>query len=172
MWKMYFRSRAIVTILMCALVSPALAGDRFTKAGDALQIALPIAAVVCSIRKRDFSSVGWRLIGQEATVQAGKNALGKSRINRRPNGNYKGFPSGHTAAAFYGASYLSRKCLKSRGGKIAVFGLAALVAASRVDADTHSIGQAVAGALVGVAFDRVSVSFTNNRIRLGWRMEF
>jgi membrane-associated phospholipid phosphatase len=93
-------------------------------------------------------------------------------VNRRPNGSYKGFPSGHTAAAFYGASYLSRRCVRTRGQKALLFGLAAFVGGSRIHADKHTAAQVVAGALVGLMFDNVAIGFQDNRVRVGWRMEF
>ena len=164
--------RLVAAMGVCTLVAPAQAGDNFTKAGDALQIALPVAAMVCAARKHDLAPAAWRFIGQEAAVQASKYALGDATINQRPNGGTHGFPSGHTAAAFYGASYLSRQCLHSKGGKILAFGLATLVGASRVDGDNHTVGQVVAGALVGVAFDRLKVTFEDKRVHVGVRYEF
>jgi len=167
-----FVSRLSAAMVACSLVTPAQAGDSFTKAGDVLQIALPAAALVCAARKHNFAPAAWRFIGQEVAVEASKHALGNATINQRPNGGTHGFPSGHTAAAFYGASYLSRQCLHTKGGKVLAFGLAALVGASRVDGDNHTVGQVLAGALVGVAFDRVKVTFDDRRVHVGMRYEF
>ncbi len=164
--------RISAATVACALVTSAQAGDGFTKAGDYLQVALPVAALVCAARKHEFAPVAWRFVGQEAVVQASKYALGNATINQRPNGGTHGFPSGHTAAAFYGASYLSRRCMNTKGGKYLAFGLAALVGASRIDGDNHTVGQVVAGALVGVAFDQVKVTFEDKRVHVGVRYEF
>ena len=165
-------SQVATAAMVCTLVTPAQAGGNFRKAGDALQIALPVAAMVCAARKHDFAPAAWRFVGQEVVVEASKHALGSASINQRPNGNSYGFPSGHTAAAFYGASYLSRQCLHNSGGKILAFGLAAVVGASRVHANSHTVGQVIAGALVGVAFDRVKVTFEDKRVHVGMRYEF
>ncbi|WP_457645676.1 phosphatase PAP2 family protein [Profundibacter sp.] len=165
-------SRVATAVVVCALVSPAQAGDNFRKAGDVLQVALPVAAMVCAARKHDFAPAALRFVGQEVAVEASKHALGNASINQRPNGNSYGFPSGHTAAAFYGASYLSRQCLHSRGGKILAFSLATAVGASRIHANSHTVGQVIAGALVGVAFDRVKVTFEDKRVHVGVRYEF
>jgi len=167
-----FGLRLSAVAVACTLASSAQAGDAFTKVGDALQIALPVVAMVCAARKHEFAPVALRFIGQEATVQASKYALGNATINQRPNGGTRGFPSGHTAAAFYGGSYLSRRCMNTKGGKVLAFGLAALVGASRVNGDNHTVGQVLAGALVGVAFDRVKVSFDDRHVDIGVRYEF
>ncbi len=167
-----FVPRLSAAMVACSLVTSAQAGDSFTKAGDILQIALPVAALVCATRKHDFTPAAWRFIGQEVAVEASKHALGNAAINQRPNGGTHGFPSGHTAAAFYGASYLSRQCMHTKGGKILAFGLATLVGASRVHGDNHTVGQVLAGALVGVAFDRVKVTFGDRRVHVGMRYEF
>jgi len=167
-----FVQRFAAAVVACSLITPAQAGDSFTKTGDVLQIALPAVALVCAAQKHDFGPAALRLVGQEIAVQASKHALGNATINQRPNGRTHGFPSGHTAAAFYGASYLSRQCMHTKGGKILAFGLAALVGASRVDGDNHTVGQVLAGALVGVAFDRVKVTFDDRRVRVGMRYEF
>ena len=164
--------RCAAAVVSCALVTSVQAGDSFTKTGDVLQIALPLAAMVCAARKHNFAPAAWRFIGQEVAIEASKHALGNATINQRPNGGTYGFPSGHTAAAFYGASYLSRQCLHSKGGKVLAFGLATLVGASRVDGDNHTVGQVIAGALVGVAFDRVKVTFEDRRVQVGVRYEF
>ena len=164
--------RLAAAVVSCTLITQAQAGDKFTRAGDALEIALPAAAMICAAGKHDFAPAAWRFIGQEVAVEASKRALGNAAINQRPNGGTRGFPSGHTAAAFYGASYLSRQCMHSRGGKILTFGLAALVGASRIHGDNHTAGQVIAGALVGIAFDRVRVTFQDKRINVGIRYEF
>lgn len=153
-------------------IGTATAKDNFTKAGDIFQIILPGAAMICSGMNHNFKSTGLRFVEQGLVIKASKQLLGHTSINQRPNGNWNGFPSGHTAAAFYGASYLSRKCTKTTGGKILVWSLATMVGASRVHGDNHTVGQVIAGALVGVAFDRVKVSFTDKRVKVGWRYEF
>jgi len=144
----------------------------FEGVGDVLQIALPVAAAVCAVRKREFWPYAGRFAGQALLVEGVKSGLGKSTLNRRPNGSYNGFPSGHTAAAFYGASYLSRQCLQNKGQKAIAYGLAAVVAASRMQANKHNLGQVVAGALVGYMFDNVTVNFQGGSFQLGMRFEF
>lgn len=152
--------------------SAVTAGSTFQKVGDVLQVVIPGAAAVCSVRQDDLAPFAGRLAGQIVTTQALKHGLGNRSINRRPNGESKGFPSGHTGAAFYGASYLSRLCLTTPGQRTVAYGLAALVGASRIQSDKHDLTQVAAGALLGVMFDRVDVSWDGNRLGIGWRRDF
>ena len=76
------------------------------------------------------------------------------------------FPSGHAATAFMCASVLSKRRSSraaTRGAPLTAasatgmwFGLAALVAASRVYVRMHHASDAVAGAILGVALGRVA----------------
>ncbi len=161
------------TAITCAFALGTSAhADGIEKAGDALQIILPVAAAVCAQRNGDLAAYSGRFAGQLATTYGLKYGLGSRQINQRPNGASHGFPSSHTAAAVYGASYLSRRCLDTPGQKALVYGLAAFVGASRIHANKHTVAQVAAGALVGYMFDNVSVNFTNSSLSVGWRMEF
>ena len=85
---------------------------------------------------------GAGFVTSEVITQGFKAGLGKSSINRRPSDVDHGTPSVHTALAVFGATSLARKCapdLPVKGGL--AFGAAAVVAASRVDAGKHTVGQ-------------------------------
>ncbi len=164
-------------VALSCLAVPATAGGSisshgFERYGDIFQYVMPLAGAVCAGVRRDVVPYLLRFGGQAVTVEGLKRGLGNAAINQRPNGNSRGFPSGHTAAAFYGASYLAHNCTTSSIGQIAVYGLAAAVGASRVQSNHHTVAQAVAGALVGMMFDTVSVSFSDNRVGLSWRYRF
>ena len=78
-------------------------------------------------------------------------------ISRRPSGEGKGFPSGHTAAAFFGAADLAGKCFDDRPGAGAfAYGAAALTGWSRVSAGQHTPQQVWSGALIGLSFGAAS----------------
>ena len=62
------------------------------------------------------------------------------------------FPSGHATSAFTAATLLSTR----RGASPVYFGLATLVAASRVYVRMHHASDAVAGALLGLALGRLA----------------
>ncbi len=63
------------------------------------------------------------------------------------------FPSGHAATAFLCASVLSQDRRRTTG---MWFGLAALIAASRVYVRMHHASDAIAGAVLGLALGRVA----------------
>ena len=70
-------------------------------------------------------------------------------INKeRPNGGDFGFPSGHTSAAFSGASFIERRY----GLKIGVpaYILASYVGWSRVETNHHDYWDVIAGASLGI----------------------
>ena len=155
------------------------AQSKVEQAGDVLQVALPLAAAVCAYRKQDFKRYTVRFVGQGLFVEGSKAALGHAKINKRPDGaygrttpTYKGFPSGHTAAAFYGASYLAHNCLQTKGQKALAYGLAAFVGGSRIQANKHTAAQVVAGALVGYYFDNLTVQFDRGTVNFGLRYKF
>lgn len=123
--------------------------------GDRIQVALPLAGAACALASRDFGSFGARFAGAMAIVHGLKNGLGGAALNQRPTGGARGFPSGHTAAAAFGASYLVHTCAAAVPGIGPVLVLAAgFVAGSRIEAGRHSLLQVVAGAVIGVGFDR------------------
>ena len=124
--------------------------------GDRLQIALPLAAAVCSLGRSAFKEYAVRFFVQFGVVHGTKNLLGDATLNIRPNGGDRGIPSGHTAAAFFGASYLARDCVgKSPLGQIAVFGAAMYTGGSRIEAGAHFLFQVMFGAMVGLGADRL-----------------
>lgn len=122
--------------------------------GDRLQIALPVVGAACAAGQGNVAEFALRLGGTLAVVHGLKFGLGNASINQRPNGHGAGFPSGHTAAAAYGASAIARDC----AGVVPYVGPAVILAAgfvggSRVQAGQHSLGQVTFGALIGLVFD-------------------
>ena len=142
--------------LSVSIVPAAKASDRVEVIGDYLQIILPVTGAVCSFGRSAFSDYFIRFAAHMGVVHGSKNLLGETPINLRPHGGDKGFPSGHTAAAFFGASYVARDCVnKSPWGQVAVFGAAMYTGGSRIEAGAHFLFQVMFGALVGIGADRL-----------------
>lgn len=133
------------------------------KIGDNIQIALPLAGLGCAaVEGRALQYFG-RFLLMEGAIHGSKSLLGDAPLNQRPNGGGKGFPSGHTTAAAFGATALVQSCLSSsKSAQAAVVIGAGFVGTSRVDAGAHTIWQVLAGAALGwilqvaalTAFDR------------------
>lgn len=149
-FKNYFLISIIIGSIAVFAVMP-----KTERIGDRIQIALPIAGLVCSFSLKEAGSYFARYVAGLTTVHAFKNALPDSGINLRPDGGGNGFPSGHTFSASYGASYIARQC----ASKVPYIGPAAVLAAgftatSRVDAEKHNPWQVLFGALFALFFDR------------------
>lgn len=139
-----------VALALVALAPRESAGDALTTAGDALQVALPLAAAACAAHQHRLASYGAGFLAQTAVTQGLKHGLRDAAVNERPDGTSQGFPSGHTAAAASGATDLAVHC--APGNRAVAIGSAAavaLVAASRLAADKHTLLQVVAGAALG-----------------------
>lgn len=139
-------------ILAAALTQPA-AADPFEDFGTAMKYGLPLAAAVCAAQDDRLEDFAVRGALQIAVVWGLKTWLDGTPISVRPNGGGRGFPSGHSASAAFGAADLAGKCFPDdRAAGIGLYGAAGLTAFSRVDAGQHTVQQAVSGALIGFSF--------------------
>ena len=150
MLQSVFRRLSLGAILAIVLAVALLSWPSVEKTGDRLQIALPVLGLACAAANgRGLIYVG-RYIVLETAIKTPKFALGDLPLNRRPNGALQGFPSGHTAAATFGAVGLSQTCLRENRPAQAVALLAAgYTGGSRIEAGAHSTVQVIAGAVIG-----------------------
>lgn len=120
------------------------------KTGDSLQVALPVAGLACAVVNGDAVLYAVKFTATMAVVHGFKRGLGDNEINHRPSGGLQGFPSGHTAAAVFGTSYLVNDCLRKNAllQGLTIFS-GAYVGASRIEAGKHFLFQVLAGALLG-----------------------
>lgn len=144
-----------VILCCCAMSQPICAKSAFETYGDIGQFAIPAIAAGISLYKEDYEGLkefGYSLGATEATVLILKNTVDATR----PNGSPQSFPSGHTAWAFSGASYLHMRY----GWE---YGLPAYIAAgavgwSRVDADQHYWRDVIASAVIATGFSYIFTS--------------
>jgi membrane-associated phospholipid phosphatase len=158
------RRHAWVGLGILAVALPAdasLGANLLTASGDALEIALPLAAAVCATRQHRLGSYATGFLAQTAVTQGLKYGLGDSPINERPNGQSHGFPSGHTAAAASGGTDLAAHCAPDNPavGILAALGVI-VVGASRIEADEHNAVQVLAGAALGATSTGIEVYAT------------
>jgi len=148
-----WRALLVVGVLgLTVLLTPPVA-ERY---GDRLQVALPLLGLGCAALTGGVVEYTTRFVILEGGVHGTKAAMSQHPWNKRPNGGYSGFPSGHTAAASFGASALVHECISgSPLAKAVVVVAAGFVGASRIDAGAHTIWQVLAGVLYGYATERL-----------------
>lgn len=86
--------RMAAAAILVSVASHASAGDALTSAGDALQVALPLAAAACATHQHRLLDYATGFLAQAAVTQAFKHGLGNAPINERPDGTSQGFPPG------------------------------------------------------------------------------
>lgn len=138
-------------LLSCFIVTyffqTAYASTDAEKTGDVLQIIIPSVAYGSTFYLDDEMGRNQFYKSFATTVlitQGLKNIIHK----KRPNGSDKSFPSGHTSAAFQGASFIHERY----GLKYAIYAYigASYVGYSRVESDNHYLEDVLAGAAIGI----------------------
>ena len=122
--------------------------DDAESVGDWMQVGLPILAAGGIVANRDWKGgIQFAKSGvlTGLLVFGGKNLVDKWRPNAS---NPKSFPSGHTAMAFFGASYIYTRYGAKWG--IPAYLAAMYVGASRIHAEKHFADDVLAGASIGM----------------------
>jgi membrane-associated phospholipid phosphatase len=138
-------------LILSALAGIVLQTNTFAidteKAGDVLQIIIPSIAygTTLYLDDKEGQTQFYKSFGTNLGVTYG---LKYSIDKKRPNGGKHSFPSGHTSAAFQGASFIHKRY----GLKYAVpaYIAATFVGYSRVDSDAHYTEDVIAGAVIGI----------------------
>ena len=158
-----FRKPLLGSLCLCFSQASSAASDQdIVDAGDALQYLLPASAYLGTIIAKDKEGAIMytkSLVTQGVIVAAGKEIAHKFR----PQGeSTKSYPSGHTAAAFSGASFLYTRYGKVYG--IPAYALAAFTGYSRVVADAHHVDDVLSGMSVGLFSNWFWVSPHESRV--------
>lgn len=145
--------RALIVLSLLSVPPTVTTADPFEDFGTAMKYGLPLAAAVCAADQGRFEDFAVRGALQAVVVLGLKTWLDGEPISMRPSGEGRGYPSGHTAAAFFGASDLAGKCFEDdRAAGAALYGAAGATGLSRVHADEHTVQQVMTGALIGFSF--------------------
>ncbi len=119
--------------------------------GDVLQIALPVSAGLMTLFEKDYKGTKKMALSYGTTL-AVTYSLKYLTKKQRPEGrnHFDSFPSGHTASAFFGASFIQRRYGWKYGTPAYI--LATVVALSRTEAPDgyHDGWDVLAGAAVGI----------------------
>ena len=120
--------------------------DALETYGDIAQLAIPGIALAGSLYKEDYEGVVQ--LGLTSAVTLGTTFALKYGVDRqRPNNSGgKSFPSGHTASAFMGASYLHYRYGWQYG--FPAYAAAVVVGISRVEAEKHHASDVIASAVI------------------------
>ena len=163
---MWAKSLIIITSLLIVITGKAQDFD-IEKAGDIIQIALPVSAFVSTIIWQDEQKSTFQFmqtIGVSFVVTHGLKRI----INKeRPNGGDYSFPSGHTSAAFTGAAFIERKYGLKYG--IPSYLLASYVGWSRIHANKHDKWDVLGGAIIGIGSTYLFTKpFKNTKVVLSY----
>jgi membrane-associated phospholipid phosphatase len=131
----------------CLLAAPAHGESGVESAADVLQYALPASAFGLTLAFDDLEG-GHQLLRSSLSTLTATTALKYAVDAKRPNGGSHSFPSGHTAAAFSGASFIARRYGWRLG--LPAYGAASFVAWSRVHTDDHHVEDVVAAAALAI----------------------
>ena len=118
------------------------------KIGDVIQVAMPLTAISSTCYMNDID--GFKSFLKSYIVTTSITHILKHTTQKlRPDGtDYLSFPSGHTSAAFSGASFIHfRYGLKY---SIPLYCLASFAGYSRIHANKHYIEDVVAGASIAI----------------------
>lgn len=133
-------------ILACTLCGHNIHAQTVKRIGDALQLALPAAALGATYVFDDGEG-RIQFVKSFATTVALTEGLKYSVQETRPNGGSHSFPSGHTSVAFQSATFIQERYGSEWG--IPAYALASLVGYSRVHDKEHYTKDVVAGGLIG-----------------------
>ena len=141
--------------------------------GDVLQIALPLAAGLTTIIKKDWQGTK-QFVFSYGTGFIMTHSLKRIVRKERPEDRnlYDAFPSGHTTSAFSGASFIQRRYGWTYGKWAYV--LAAIVGVSRMEGPDgwHDIWDVLAGATVGIGSTYIFTKpYEKNPVQVGFSAE-
>lgn len=138
-------------VLLSSVVSQRARADGidedFESFGDVVQIALPATGITLAVLKGDKD--GQWMWAKSLATQIGTIGVIKLVVDKtRPTAGEHSYPSGHTAAAFMGASFLQRRYGWWWG--VPAYGLAGVVGYSRMHAEKHDWWDVAGGATIGI----------------------
>ncbi|MDQ7075347.1 MAG: phosphatase PAP2 family protein [Gammaproteobacteria bacterium] len=133
------------------------------RAGDLIMLALPLTGLAMTYANDD--SAGRTQLLKSAFTTAAITSIVKVVVNKeRPNGGDYSFPSGHSSAAFAGASFIQTRYGWQWGAP--AYAAATFVAWSRVDANKHYVEDVLAGAALALLVNRRFVTPKLGKIAL------
>lgn len=150
MRRTLFLTLASMVLLSSFMPQAALASDPdedLEEFGDWMQILLPATGIGVAVVRGDKE--GQEMWLKSLLTQIGTVGVIKFTVDKtRPQTGRHSYPSGHTAAAFMGASFLQRRYGWWWG--VPAYGLAGVVGYSRMHAEKHDWFDVAGGATIGI----------------------
>jgi len=159
-------SRVICCLVVLVLAIPAafaMAGDGIETAGDMLSLLAPAAALAATYQRKDEEG-RWQFAKSFLTSVGTTYGLKAIIDHDGPNGKSHSFPSGHSALAFSGASFLQLRYGWHYG--LPAFLAAGFVGYSRVESDNHDWGDVAASAGISILSSLYFVSPQEKKVGL------
>ncbi|WP_303851822.1 phosphatase PAP2 family protein [Seleniivibrio woodruffii] len=138
-----------VLILLISLSAHAFDNDDADKSGDAMRVALPLAALYTTILHDDKEGAlqfSESFLANVAATYALKETVKKDRPDESGN---DAFPSGHASVTFQAATFLQMRYGTAYG--VPAYLAAGYTSWTRLAADEHDETDILAGALLGAA---------------------
>lgn len=138
--------KIVVFFTVIGVIARANAADWLERTGDILQFAVPAYAFGMTMHEADWDGA-WRFGGAYGATILTSTALKQIVFKERPNKvNSDSFPSGHTASAFSGATFIHRRYGWRRA--VVPYVLASITGISRVSSRWHDVSDVLAGATI------------------------
>ncbi|MDR1338142.1 MAG: phosphatase PAP2 family protein [Rickettsiales bacterium] len=172
----FIKLSTLTVIASCPLNS--YAKSAIEEIGGYMQVIVPAYAFGMAVNEKDWEGTK-QFTYSFATMEIGVNGLKSIIKEERPDGsNNKSFPSGHTASAFSGATFIHKRYGVKRA--IIPYAMATFTGYSRIESDKHHWWDVAAGAAISSLttwffvseYNDVRVSVSTDKIKLGFRMEF
>ena len=157
-------SPIFMLLLVGLLGQRAAATESIERAGDLVQIALPLTAWGVSHYGGDDEGF-YQFTKSFAATMVATQVLKHGIDETRPDGGSLSFPSGHTSASFSGASFLHRRYGLKYG--VPAYIAATFVGWSRVEADRHYPHDVLAGAALAIGFNQYFVTPQKSNLLVG-----
>lgn len=175
---MLYFIRVFSVLIFIAYSINSFAKSAIEEVGDYLQVIVPAYTFGMAMQEEGWEGAkqfGYSFGAMQASVWGLKSVINEERPDGSDN---RSFPSGHTASAFSGATFIHKRYGVEKA--IVPYIMAGFVGYSRVYADKHYWHDVVAGAAISSLFTWIFVSEESNfqisaspeSVRIGYKAEF
>ena len=169
---------SVILAILVTFCGNSFADSTIEQMGFYTQFIVPAYAFGMAINEKDWEGVRQLTYSYAATlavVHGLKNVVDEERPNGSDN---KSFPSGHTASAFSGATFIHKRYGIKRA--IVPYLLAGFTGYTRVQSNKHHVQDVIAGAVISGLFSwlfvseysQVQISVSPDSVNLALKVEF